>query len=75
MLTPACPQGAPRIAEDPPNTVAAFVAPANLAGLPAVAWTQRLGPELEVSLQLIGRSGEDLRLLGLASRVQRLLDP
>ncbi len=75
VLTPACPQGAPRIAEDPPNTVAAFVAPANLAGLPAVAWTQRLGPELEVSLQLIGRSGEDLRLLGLASRVQRLLDP
>jgi Asp-tRNA(Asn)/Glu-tRNA(Gln) amidotransferase A subunit family amidase len=53
--------------------IAAFTAPANAAGLPAVVWSQRLatGP---LSLQLIGRYGDDLRLLGLASRVQRHLD-
>jgi aspartyl-tRNA(Asn)/glutamyl-tRNA(Gln) amidotransferase subunit A len=68
VLTPTCPQQAPRQHEDPATHVAAFVAPANLAGLPAVAWTER-----SVSLQLIGRSGEDLRLLTLASRIQQLL--
>lgn len=68
VLTPTCPQHAPRQHEDPATHVAAFVAPANLAGLPAVAWTER-----SVSLQLIGRSGEDLRLLTLASRIQQLL--
>jgi aspartyl-tRNA(Asn)/glutamyl-tRNA(Gln) amidotransferase subunit A len=74
VLTPTCPQFAPRIHENTAHDVAAFVAPANLAGLPAVAWTQRLGRDLALSLQLIGRSGDDLRLLRVASRLQRLLD-
>jgi aspartyl-tRNA(Asn)/glutamyl-tRNA(Gln) amidotransferase subunit A len=74
VLTPTCPQSAPRLTEDPAQNVAAFVAPANLAGLPAVAWTQRLEGDLSLSLQLIGRSGEDLRLLATAARVQRQLD-
>jgi Asp-tRNA(Asn)/Glu-tRNA(Gln) amidotransferase A subunit family amidase len=50
------------------------VAPANVAGLPAVAWPQRLGGEHTLSLQLIGRFGDDMRLLGLASRLQTVLD-
>jgi len=74
VLTPTCPQSAPRLTEDPAKNVAAFVAPANLAGLPAVAWTQRLEGDASLSLQLIGRSGEDLRLLATAARVKRLLD-
>ena len=74
LLTPTCPQSAPRIEEDPAQNIAAFTAPANVAGLPAVAWTQRLGAESTVSLQLIGRFGEDIRLLELASQVQRILD-
>jgi aspartyl-tRNA(Asn)/glutamyl-tRNA(Gln) amidotransferase subunit A len=74
VLTPTCPQQAPRVAEDPANDVAAFVAPANLAGLPAVAWTQRFGADRSVSLQLIGRAGEDIRLLALAARIERLLE-
>jgi len=73
LLTPTCPQNAPRLDEDPAKHVAAFVAPANVAGLPAVAWTQRLGPEHTVSLQLIGRHGEDLRLVGLALQLQQIL--
>jgi Asp-tRNA(Asn)/Glu-tRNA(Gln) amidotransferase A subunit family amidase len=74
LLTPTCPRSPPRIHEELPKNLAAFVAPANVAGLPAVAWTQRLGAADTVSLQLIGRHGEDLRLLDLASTVQRLLD-
>jgi len=73
LLTPTCPQNAPRLDENPANHVAAFVAPANVAGLPAVAWPQRLGRGHTVSLQLIGRYGEDLRLLDLALQLQRLL--
>ncbi len=74
LLTPTCPQGAPRHHDDIPRNIAAFVAPVNVAGLPAVAWTQRLGVGDTLSLQLIGRRGQDLRLLDLASQVQRLLD-
>jgi Asp-tRNA(Asn)/Glu-tRNA(Gln) amidotransferase A subunit family amidase len=55
------------------NHIAAFTAPANAAGLPAVVWTQRLAAG-RLSLQLIGRYGDDLRLLDLASRVQRHFD-
>jgi aspartyl-tRNA(Asn)/glutamyl-tRNA(Gln) amidotransferase subunit A len=74
VLTPTCPLCAPRTDEELAKNVAAFVAPANLAGLPAVAWTQRLEGGLSLSLQLIGRSGEDMRLLTLAARIQALLD-
>jgi aspartyl-tRNA(Asn)/glutamyl-tRNA(Gln) amidotransferase subunit A len=74
VLTPTCPQRAPRLHEELAKNIAAFVAPANVAGLPAVAWTQRLGDADTLCLQLIGRVGEDLRLLHLASGVQRLLD-
>jgi aspartyl-tRNA(Asn)/glutamyl-tRNA(Gln) amidotransferase subunit A len=70
LLTPTCPQSAPRIDENPANNIAAFTAAANLAGLPAVAWTQRLATGDPVSLQLIGRHGEDLSLLDLALRLR-----
>ena len=56
-----------------PNAIAAFTAPANLAGLPALAWPQAVGPQRTVSLQLIGRTGDDLRLLAMADRIDRLL--
>ena len=74
VLTPTCPQSAPRSDETVAKNVAAFVAPANVAGLPAVSWTQCIGAERSLSLQLIGREGEDLRLLALTSHVQHLLD-
>jgi aspartyl-tRNA(Asn)/glutamyl-tRNA(Gln) amidotransferase subunit A len=73
VLTPTCPHGAPRIDEELPKQIAAFVAPANVAGLPAVAWPQRLADHT-VSLQLIGRFGDDLQLLRLASQLQQILD-
>jgi Asp-tRNA(Asn)/Glu-tRNA(Gln) amidotransferase A subunit family amidase len=74
VLTPTCPQSAPSVHEDPVNHIAAFTAPANAAGLPAVAWTQRIAAGGTLSLQLIGRPGADLRLIELASCVQRHLD-
>jgi Asp-tRNA(Asn)/Glu-tRNA(Gln) amidotransferase A subunit family amidase len=74
VLTPTCPQSAPSIDEDPINHIAAFTAPANAAGLPAVAWTQHIAAGGTLSLQLIGRHGDDLRLIELASYVQRYLD-
>jgi Asp-tRNA(Asn)/Glu-tRNA(Gln) amidotransferase A subunit family amidase len=73
ILTPTCPENAPRSDEDPAKHVAAFTAPANLAGLPAIAWSERLASGDTVSLQLIGRRGEDLRLLGLAAQLSRHL--
>lgn len=73
VLTPTCPQGAPAIDGNPAKNVAAFVAPANLAGLPAISWTQGLGAEASLSLQLIGRSGEDLRLIAHGASMQSLL--
>jgi Asp-tRNA(Asn)/Glu-tRNA(Gln) amidotransferase A subunit family amidase len=74
VLTPTCAQSAPFVHEDPVNHIAAFTAPANAAGLPAVAWSQRLTTGRTMSLQLIGRYGDDLKLLQLAARVQRRLD-
>jgi Asp-tRNA(Asn)/Glu-tRNA(Gln) amidotransferase A subunit family amidase len=53
--------------------VAAFTAPANVAGLPAVAWTERLSGTDTLSLQLIGRYGEDVALLDLAAQLHRKL--
>jgi aspartyl-tRNA(Asn)/glutamyl-tRNA(Gln) amidotransferase subunit A len=74
LLTPTCPQAAPSVHEEPVNHIAAFTAPANAAGLPAIAWTQRLASGDTLSLQLIGRYGDDLRLVDLASRLQRQLE-
>jgi aspartyl-tRNA(Asn)/glutamyl-tRNA(Gln) amidotransferase subunit A len=74
LLTPTCPQPAPLIDADVPRQVADFVAPANVAGLPAVCWAQNVGGAESLSLQLIGRFGDDLRLLDLAAAVQSRLD-
>jgi len=74
LLTPTCPESAPSVHEEPVNHIAAFTAPANAAGLPAVAWNQRLASGDTLSLQLIGRYGDDLRLVDLASRLQRQLE-
>jgi len=73
LLTPTCPENAPRSDADPAKHVAAFTAPANLAGLPAVSWTEPLAGGHSVSLQLIGRHGEDLQLIDLAAQLRRQL--
>jgi len=74
VLTPTCPQNAPSFHEAPVNHIAAFTAPANAAGLPAIAWSQRLATGGTLSLQLIGRHGDDLRLIELALYVRRALE-
>jgi Asp-tRNA(Asn)/Glu-tRNA(Gln) amidotransferase A subunit family amidase len=74
LLTPTCPESAPSVTQDPVNHIAAFTAPANAAGLPAVAWNQRLATGGTLSLQLIGRYGDDLPLVDLATRVERQLE-
>ncbi len=73
ILTPTCPENAPRSDTDPAKHVAAFTAPANVAGLPAVVWTERVVTGDSLSLQLIGRRGEDLRLLEIAALLRRRL--
>jgi len=73
LLTPTCPVNGVGAQDALPNAIAAFTAPANLAGLPALAWPQAVGPQRTVSLQLIGRTGDDLRLLAMADRIDRLL--
>jgi aspartyl-tRNA(Asn)/glutamyl-tRNA(Gln) amidotransferase subunit A len=74
LLTPTCPLPAPPADADLPRNIAAFVAPANVAGLPAVAWPQDVRGTTPLSLQLIGRIGDDLRVLGLAAWLQHRLD-
>jgi len=73
LLTPTCPVASVRADDALPRTIATFVAPANIAGLPAVCWPQALSGQRQVSLQLIGRAGEDFRLLQLAQQLQEAL--
>ena len=71
LLTPTCPMAFLPAEEDVPATLATFVACANVAGLPAVAWPAADdGGPAPRSLQLIGRQGADRMLLRLAQHVQ-----
>jgi aspartyl-tRNA(Asn)/glutamyl-tRNA(Gln) amidotransferase subunit A len=73
LLTPTCPVESVHSRDALPKAISAFVAPANLAGLPAVSWPQPLSGNRTISLQLIGRAGDDLRLLGIAQRIGETL--
>jgi aspartyl-tRNA(Asn)/glutamyl-tRNA(Gln) amidotransferase subunit A len=73
VLTPTCPVDAVPSRDPLPKAISAFVAPANIAGLPAVSWPQALSGNRHISLQLIGRAGEDLRLLEIAQQVRAAL--
>jgi Asp-tRNA(Asn)/Glu-tRNA(Gln) amidotransferase A subunit family amidase len=73
LLMPTCPGPACSTDEEPSDNVSAFVAPANIAGLPAVCWPQTMPRAAGLSLQLIGRRADDLRLLGLALCIERAL--
>lgn len=75
LLLPTTPQPAFDFAQEPPQSLADFTAPANLAGLPALSlpggWTAQ---GLPVGVQLIGRTGEDLSLLALGRRLEEALN-
>lgn len=75
LLLPTTPQAAFPFGSDPPQSLADFTAPANLAGLPALSlpagWT---ADGLPVAVQLIGRAGEDLSLLALGARLEAALN-
>lgn len=73
LLTPTCPVDAVYSRAALPKAISAFVAPANIAGLPAVSWPQMLSGNRHISLQLIGRAGEDLRLLEIAQQIRAAL--
>jgi aspartyl-tRNA(Asn)/glutamyl-tRNA(Gln) amidotransferase subunit A len=74
ILTPTCPVQPPAADAETPRNLAEWVTPANVAGLPALCWPQRLEHGAGISLQLIGRSGADESLLALGNRVQLILD-
>ncbi len=74
LLTPTCPGAATPADAAAARDVAAFAAPANVAGLPAVCWPQATGACRSLSVQLVGRRGDDRRLLDMAVRIGRLLD-
>ena len=75
LLLPTTPQAAFPFDSEPPQSLADFTAPANLAGLPALSlpagWTAE---GLPVAVQLIGRPGEDLSLLALGARLETALN-
>jgi aspartyl-tRNA(Asn)/glutamyl-tRNA(Gln) amidotransferase subunit A len=74
LLTPTCPVDGVDALQALPKSIAAYVAPANVAGLPAVAWPQRLDSRRVLSLQIIGRAGEDFSMLKYAARVRDLIE-
>jgi aspartyl-tRNA(Asn)/glutamyl-tRNA(Gln) amidotransferase subunit A len=75
LLLPTTPQAAFPFESEPPQTLADFTAPANLAGLPALSlpagWTES---GLPVGIQLIGRAGEDLSVLALGAQLEAALN-
>lgn len=75
LLLPTTPQAAFDFADEPPQTLADFTAPANLAGLPALSLPAGWKADgLPVGVQLIGRAGEDLSLLALGARLEQALN-
>jgi aspartyl-tRNA(Asn)/glutamyl-tRNA(Gln) amidotransferase subunit A len=72
ILTPTCPVDAIDLREPLPKSISAYVAPANVAGLPAVSWPQPLDSQRTLNLQIIGRAGRDADLLNHAARVRRV---
>jgi Asp-tRNA(Asn)/Glu-tRNA(Gln) amidotransferase A subunit family amidase len=75
LLTPTCSAAAIDATADLPRALSAFVVPANVAGLPAICWPQRLPGGATTSLQLIGHAGGDRALIELAGGIQKLLEP
>jgi aspartyl-tRNA(Asn)/glutamyl-tRNA(Gln) amidotransferase subunit A len=73
LLTPTCPVDSVHARDALPKAISAFVAPANIAGLPAVSWPQTLSGNRHIGLQLIGRAGNDLRLLEIAQQIREAL--
>jgi aspartyl-tRNA(Asn)/glutamyl-tRNA(Gln) amidotransferase subunit A len=73
LLTPTCPVDSVHSRDALPKAISAFVAPANIAGLPAVSWPQALSGNRHISLQLIGRAGDDLHLLDIAQQIRAAL--
>jgi aspartyl-tRNA(Asn)/glutamyl-tRNA(Gln) amidotransferase subunit A len=73
LLTPTCPVLSIDIHDPLPRTLASFVAPANVVGLPAVVWPHGGGTADALSLQLIGRAGSDMPLLALAAHLAEQL--
>lgn len=75
VLMPATPQPAFAFAERPPQSLADFTMLASVARLPALAlpagWTS---DGLPVGVQLVGRAGSDLALLGLGARLEAALN-
>ena len=75
ILLPATPQPAFPHAGPAPVSQADFTALANIAGLPALAlpsgWTR---DGLPVGVQLVGRAGEEARLLDLAGQLDRAMN-
>lgn len=74
LLAATAPQTAFPFAAGAPASQADLTAWANLAGLPAIALFAGLSPEdLPLSIQLVGRGGEDGALLQLAGLVEAVV--
>lgn len=74
IIAPTAPQTAFSFDDPAPANQADFTAWANLAGLPAVALPTGVSPDgLPLSLQIVGPSGADARILAVAEAFERVL--
>jgi aspartyl-tRNA(Asn)/glutamyl-tRNA(Gln) amidotransferase subunit A len=71
---PTAPQTAFDLRNPAPANQADLTAMANMAGLPAITLALRCPPgQMPAGLQIVGRRGDDARLLAWAEQVQTLL--
>jgi aspartyl-tRNA(Asn)/glutamyl-tRNA(Gln) amidotransferase subunit A len=74
LAMPTAPQLAFEFAQAVPPTQAEFCAPANFAGLPAIALPSGLDNGLPTSLQLVGRKFGEAKLLSIARVYERAVE-
>jgi aspartyl-tRNA(Asn)/glutamyl-tRNA(Gln) amidotransferase subunit A len=74
VVLPTTPQTAFDLSSPAPANQADLTAMANMAGLPAITLALACPPgQLPAGLQIVGRRGDDARLLAWAEQVQDLL--
>ncbi len=74
IILPTLTESAPKITQRAPSGLADLTAPANIAGLPALSFPLTKSKEAKppISFQIIGKHGEEAKIIRLASQITKL---